>query len=99
MVTVLSVLGKADLPAPTEMYGASPIDGGGFVRRMPWPGKNSYDVVIPRENITDWFVRLRDAGVTVVRASEGERPDNRRQVPESHRIHNALWKEGRWNAV
>ncbi|WP_045196654.1 CAF17-like 4Fe-4S cluster assembly/insertion protein YgfZ [Rhodococcus sp. B7740] len=57
-----SVLGKADLPAPSEIYGASPIDGGGFVRRMPWPGKNSYDVVIPRENITDWFVRLRDAG-------------------------------------
>ncbi|MEV8236451.1 MULTISPECIES: folate-binding protein YgfZ [unclassified Rhodococcus (in: high G+C Gram-positive bacteria)] len=57
-----SILDKAGLPVPSEIYGASAVDGGGFVRRMPWPGPNSYDVVVPRAGLSDWFLRLRDAG-------------------------------------
>ena len=26
----------------------SPLDGGGFVRRMPWPGRDAADLVVPR---------------------------------------------------
>lgn len=69
-LAVLSVLGPnsaavldvAGVALPVDVYRAMPLDGGGFVRRMPWPGENAYDVVVPRADLSSWFLKLRDAG-------------------------------------
>lgn len=58
------VLESIGILVPTDIYDASPLDGGGFVRRMPWPGPNSFDLLVPRAALTDWFTRIRDAGAT-----------------------------------
>ncbi|MFI6870442.1 YgfZ/GcvT domain-containing protein [Nocardia sp. NPDC050406] len=67
---VLSLLGPraADLtdtlgiPALPEVYAAVPLPGGGFLRRMPWPTSDSFDLVIPRAQLADRWTTLRDAG-------------------------------------
>ena len=38
------------------------LPGGGFARRMPWPGRSSVDLAVPREALVDWWKRLTDAG-------------------------------------
>ncbi len=75
-LAVLSVLGAdaarileaAGAPTPHKPYDALPLDaaapGGGFVRRMPWPGPNAYDLLVPRPALAQWFKKLRDAGAT-----------------------------------
>ncbi|MET0196424.1 MAG: folate-binding protein YgfZ [Rhodococcus fascians] len=71
-LAVLSLLGaeaEAVLPAvgapvPAEVYDAAPLTGGGFVRRMPWPGRNAFDLLVPRAALAEWFSRLRDAGAS-----------------------------------
>ena len=35
---------------------------GGFVRRMPWPTGHSYDLLVPREKLTEVFGALTAAG-------------------------------------
>ncbi|MFR9750791.1 YgfZ/GcvT domain-containing protein [Nocardia sp. 004] len=52
-------LGISTLPGD---YAATPLPGGGFLRRMPWPTTDSFDLVIPREQLTDWWTRLTAAG-------------------------------------
>lgn len=63
--TSSAVLDAAGLPVPRVIYEASVIADGGFVRRMPWPGPNAYDVVVPRANLADWFARLRNSGASL----------------------------------
>lgn len=71
-LAVLTLLGSESAPilasvgitVPTEIYDAVALDGGGFVRRMPWPGKNAFDLLVPRPALAEWFTRLRDAGAT-----------------------------------
>ncbi len=58
------VLGSVGAPVPAGVYDAAPLDGGGFVRRMPWPGPNAFDLLVPRASLREWFTRLRDAGAT-----------------------------------
>lgn len=53
------IFGVAHLP---EVYGAVALAGGGFVRRMPWPTEYSFDVIIPREQLSQWFEKLTAAG-------------------------------------
>lgn len=65
---VLSVLGPAaaellDFPLPDAPYGVRGLDGGGFVRAMPWPGEHAYDLVVPRTELQAWWRRITEAGV------------------------------------
>lgn len=59
-----AVLESTGAPVPESMYDAAALSGGGFVRRMPWPGDNAFDLLVPRTSLVEWFGRLRDAGAT-----------------------------------
>ncbi|MFQ6324860.1 MULTISPECIES: CAF17-like 4Fe-4S cluster assembly/insertion protein YgfZ [unclassified Nocardia] len=48
-------------PLP-DTYDAVPLPGGGFLRRMPWPTGDSFDLVIPRAQLDDLWTRLSTAG-------------------------------------
>ncbi|WP_373281967.1 CAF17-like 4Fe-4S cluster assembly/insertion protein YgfZ [Nocardia veterana] len=54
-----SALGIADLPG---VYEAAALPGGGFLRRMPWPTDDSFDLVIPRDGLAEWWSTLTAAG-------------------------------------
>jgi len=43
----VAVLEAAGLPVPPDAGRAVPIPDGGFVRRMPWPGANAADLLVP----------------------------------------------------
>ncbi|MDO3650201.1 folate-binding protein [Nocardia mangyaensis] len=55
---LLAALGIAELP---EIYAAVAVPGG-FLRRMPWPGPDSFDLIIPRAELGDWWSKLTAAG-------------------------------------
>lgn len=57
-----AVLRAAGLPVPEGAYASEPIPAGGFVRRMPWPGKDAADVLVPRAEREQWWRRLTAAG-------------------------------------
>jgi tRNA-modifying protein YgfZ len=57
-----SVLAAAGLPVPDAPYGSAAAADGGFVRRMPWPGRDAADVVVPRAQKDAWWERLTGAG-------------------------------------
>ena len=57
-----SVLAGAGLPTPEPPYGCAAAPNGGFVRRMPWPGHDAADVVVPRGEKDAWWERLTAAG-------------------------------------
>ncbi|ATL65468.1 folate-binding protein YgfZ [Nocardia terpenica] len=52
-------LGVEELPA---VYEVVPLPDGGFLRRMPWPTEDSYDLLIPRAELSRWWSRLTEAG-------------------------------------
>ncbi|MEV6873861.1 folate-binding protein [Amycolatopsis sp. NPDC051128] len=56
---VLSAVGAEVGPEP---YAVAALAGGGFVRRMPWPGRSGVDLAVPRDGLVDWWRRLTDAG-------------------------------------
>jgi tRNA-modifying protein YgfZ len=73
-LAVLSLLGprtaEPGIPAalgldtlPAEPYAAVALPGGGFVRRMPWPTDHAFDLLVPREKLTDVVTALTAAGV------------------------------------
>ncbi len=57
---ILGALGIDALPATP--YAAAALPGGGFVRRMPWPTDDSYDLLVPRDRIVEIFTALESAG-------------------------------------
>ncbi|KAA1248628.1 folate-binding protein YgfZ [Mycobacterium simiae] len=58
---VLDILGVEALPAELT---AIPVDGGGFLRRMPaTPDNIELDLLIPRRDSANWQHRLMQAGV------------------------------------
>lgn len=57
---VLAALGIDALPA--DVYAAVALPGGGLVRRMPWPTDDAWDLLVPRERLTDVFAALVYAG-------------------------------------
>lgn len=67
---VLSLLGPEatglldtlGVTAPALVYAAVALPGGGFVRRMPWPSADSFDLIVPRAELTTWWGRLTEAG-------------------------------------
>ncbi len=56
---VLSAVGAEIGPEP---YAVAALPGGGFARRMPWPGRWSVDLAVPRAELAGWWRRLTDAG-------------------------------------
>ncbi|MBF6361010.1 folate-binding protein YgfZ [Nocardia farcinica] len=52
-------LGITELP---EIYAVTPLPDGSFLRRMPWPTADSYDLVVPRERLGAWWTTLTEAG-------------------------------------
>jgi folate-binding protein YgfZ len=71
LVTVLGpdadqLLSAVGVSLGSEPYSVATIPGGGFARRMPWPGKSSVDLALPRAELTDWWRRLTDAGARPV---------------------------------
>jgi folate-binding protein YgfZ len=59
-----TVLAVAGLPVP-ETRRAAPLDGGGFIRRMPSPGVDAADLIVPRGEVEAWRDRLVQAGAAV----------------------------------
>ncbi|ASR38600.1 glycine cleavage system protein T [Prauserella marina] len=51
-----------DVGLPSRPYSVVALKGGGFARRMPWPGQSSVDLMVPRKELTTWWKRLTDAG-------------------------------------
>ncbi len=58
--SLLDALGITALP---EVYRAVALPGGGFLRRMPWPTDDSFDLIVPRDHLGELWARLRAAGV------------------------------------
>ncbi|MBW4715728.1 CAF17-like 4Fe-4S cluster assembly/insertion protein YgfZ [Saccharothrix obliqua] len=56
-----AALAAAGVPVP-DVLGVAGLPGGGFVRRMPWPGQDAADLVVPRGALADWWGRLTGAG-------------------------------------
>ncbi|MEU6645421.1 folate-binding protein [Saccharomonospora sp. NPDC046836] len=66
-LVVLTLLGPdipkvLDVDLDARSYAVAPLPGGGFARRMPWPGRHAVDLLVPREDLTGWWTRLTDAG-------------------------------------
>jgi folate-binding protein YgfZ len=59
-----TVLALAGLPVPEPAGRASRIDGGGFVRRMAWPGPDAADLVVPRPRAAGMVDALVAAGAS-----------------------------------
>jgi folate-binding protein YgfZ len=57
---VPEALAAAGLPSPTEDYAVLGDDV--LVRRMPWPGRNAVDLLVPRGSVVDWWRKLTGAG-------------------------------------
>ncbi|MFE3938355.1 M15 family metallopeptidase, partial [Streptomyces goshikiensis] len=62
------------VPALPDTYRAVPLPGGGFLRRMPWPTADSFDLLVPRDQLAAWWTKLRDAGAVA--------RENRRRLTE-----------------
>ena len=56
------VLERVGYPVPQAPGSASPLDGGGFVRGMPWPGPQAADLLVPRPALPEVLAALRGAG-------------------------------------
>ena len=63
------LLAAAGLPVPAGPYDVAPLPGGaigsgGLVRRMPWPGRDAADLLVPRASLLEVADRLGAAGAT-----------------------------------
>ncbi|MDT4915220.1 MAG: tRNA-modifying protein YgfZ [Pseudonocardiales bacterium] len=57
-----TVLALAGLPTPEQPGRAVAINGGGFVRRMAWPGPDAADLLVPRARAQGVIAALVGAG-------------------------------------
>lgn len=57
-----TVLAAVGVDVPAAPHGALPLPGGGLVRRMPWPGPDAADLLVPRDAQASWWERLTTAG-------------------------------------
>jgi folate-binding protein YgfZ len=57
-----AVLAAVGAPVPSDAYESAELSGGGFVRRMPWPGPDAADLLVPRSEKHAWLNRLTAAG-------------------------------------
>ena len=69
-LAVLSLLGPDSGRILTELgveladepYAVTALPGGGFARRMPWPGEHAVDLLVPRDGLLGWWNNLTGAG-------------------------------------
>jgi folate-binding protein YgfZ len=75
-----TVLALAGLPTPDRPGRAVAIDGGGFVRRMPWPAPDAADLLVPRARAQGVIAALVGAGAQLAGlwAFEALRVESRR---------------------
>jgi hypothetical protein len=77
--TVLTVLADAGVEVPDAPYGSAGLPGGGVVRRMPelsadagvsgsGGALHAVDLLVPRADLVDWWLRLRKAGAAAAGA-------------------------------
>jgi len=57
-----AVLEAAGVPVPAGAHASAALPGGGLVRRMPWPGPDAADLLVPRTEKDAWLSRLTAAG-------------------------------------
>jgi folate-binding protein YgfZ len=57
-----TILALAGLPVPESAGRAVAISAGGFARRMPWPGADAADLVVPRASAAGVMATLVSAG-------------------------------------
>ncbi|HEX7662315.1 MAG TPA: folate-binding protein [Pseudonocardiaceae bacterium] len=55
------LLAKIGAPSPGRPY-QTLRHAGGYLRRMPWPGRNAVDLLVPRAELAAWWHRITDAG-------------------------------------
>ncbi|MBQ0922606.1 CAF17-like 4Fe-4S cluster assembly/insertion protein YgfZ [Saccharopolyspora endophytica] len=48
---------------PSDAYEVRGLPGGGFVRNVPFRSLQTYDLLVPRESLVDWWLKLTDAGI------------------------------------
>ncbi len=58
----LTIRGALGIDALPDTYRAVALPGGGFVRRMPWPTADSFDLLIPRTELVSRWTALTAAG-------------------------------------
>lgn len=62
---VPGILTALDIELAEQPYSVTAFSGG-FARRMPWPGRNSVDLLVPRADLVQWWKRITDAGARPV---------------------------------
>ncbi|GLZ37704.1 folate-binding protein [Actinokineospora sp. NBRC 105648] len=55
------LLAKVGLPVPTGLYAVA-VGEDVIVRRMPWPGHDAADLLVPRTDLVTWWTRLTEGG-------------------------------------
>jgi len=84
---------------PEQPYDVSPLARGGWVRRMPWPGADAADLLVPREALAPVAALLRDeAGVPLCGswAYEALRVEGRRPRLGLETDHRTIVQEPGW---
>jgi tRNA-modifying protein YgfZ len=56
------ILSTLDILLPGTPYAVTAVAGGGFARRMPWPGRAAADLMVPRADLAGWWRRITGAG-------------------------------------
>ena len=80
-----AVLAAAGVTAPPEPYGSTALPGGGLVRRMPWPGPDAADLLVPRAEKDAWLDRLTAAGARAAGTTAFEALRVEALAPRLHR--------------
>jgi folate-binding protein YgfZ len=108
------VLAAAGLPVPAGPYGVLPLTGtpagpagpaegsaAGFVRRMPWPGPDGADLLVPRPALPEFARRLGAAGAAAAGtwAFEALRVADRRPRLGQETDHRTIPHEVGWIGV
>lgn len=80
-----AVLAAAGLPVPDAPNGVTALPDGGFVRRMPWPGRDAADVVVPRSTKDAHWADLTAAGARAAGSIAFEALRVESRAPRLHR--------------
>jgi tRNA-modifying protein YgfZ len=96
-----NVLAAAGLPVPAEAYHVLPLAGGGLVRRMPWPGVDAADLLVPRHELRAVAERLTAASAVPAGswAYEALRVEARRPRLRHETDHRTIPHEVGWIGV